>query len=161
MEVIVCLNQFNGIGFNGKIPWKSLIHDDFVNNICIGNGNNAIVMGVRTFKSMGFKPIPGIRNFIMTTNLNLYKIVRTDVVIEYNEENIGILPSIFDTVYILGGSDMYLLFEPYIKVIHAFYIHKDTPCDRFFYISLHDYCITKKKIYREPYHVITYQKYEK
>ena len=108
MKAIVCMNQHNGIGFKGGIPWKSLTYKNFVRKQVLGNGNNAVVIGRKAFKTMNYKPIHGVRNYILSCDPNIFSKVSTDVIVESNVENILFLKFIFEDVYVIGGSETFL-----------------------------------------------------
>jgi dihydrofolate reductase len=161
MKAIVFLNDLEGIGIRGRIPWKSHIYNRFVRDNIPGNGNNAVVMGRKTFRSFNSRPLFGVRNVVMTRNPRLYENISSDVMIESNQENVWLLNFIFEHVYIIGGSEIYQLFSPYIDTIHVFQIHNSFPCDTFFPISLEKYHKKNEKKYNEIYYSMTYTEYEK
>lgn len=159
MKAIVCINDINGIGYKGAVPWKSQFYMDFLKEQVLGNGNNAVVMGHRTFKSMHYRPVPGVRNYILTRDPTLSKKISGDVVVETCEENIWFLNFIFEDVYILGGSEIFALFEPYISTIYAFHIHNENVCDRFFPINLITFAENMRKNIPDPPYKMTYCEY--
>ena len=75
-NIIVAMCRNNGIGNNGKLPWH--IKDDlkYFSNLTKGDGNNAIVMGNNTWKSIinENKKSYGLNdrdNFILSYNINI------------------------------------------------------------------------------------------
>jgi dihydrofolate reductase len=52
MKAIVCMTPQGGIGYRNKIPWKSKLDLKYFREITEGNGNNAVVMGRKTFQSL-------------------------------------------------------------------------------------------------------------
>lgn len=161
MKAIVCVNEHNGIGFKGSIPWKSLTYNNFVRKQVLGNGNNAVIIGHKAFKSMNYRPVFGVRNYILSRDPNIFSKISTDVIVETNEENIWFLNFIFEEVYIIGGSETFSSLSSYIDTIHLFLIHNKNACDRFFPISLSEYYISEEEKIQEIYHTITYYKYVK
>jgi dihydrofolate reductase len=161
MKAIVCMNEHNGIGFKGGIPWKSLAYKNFVRKQVLGNGNNAVVIGRKAFKTMNYQPIFGVRNYILSRDPNIFSKVSGDVIVESNEENILFLNFIFEDVYVIGGSEIFSLLSPFVDTIHLFLIHNKNACDRFFPISLSEYHISEEKKVQEIYHSLTYYKYLK
>ena len=161
MKAIVFLNDLGGIGNRGSIPWKSHIYNRFLREHITGNGNNAVVMGRKTFRTFHSIPLPGVRNVVMTKNPRTYENISSDVMIESNQENVWLLNFIFEDVYIIGGSEIYQLFSPYINTFHVFQIHNSFPCDTFFPISLEKYHKINEKKYNEIYYSMTYTEYEK
>ena len=161
MKAIVFLNDLGGIANRGSIPWKSHIYSTFLYENIKGNGNNAVVMGRKTFRSLGSRPFTGVRNVVMTKNPRTYENICSDVMIESNEENVWLLNFIFEDVYVIGGSEIYKLLSPYINTIHVFQIHNTFPCDKFFPISLEKYEKKSERKYHEIYYSMTYTEYKK
>jgi len=146
MKAIVCMTPQGGIGYRNKIPWKSKLDLQYFREITEGNGNNAIVMGRKTFQSMNNRPLPRRRNYIMTKDASISNHYIHDVVVESNVQNIALLDIIFDDVFIIGGSEIYSLFEKFITTIYVTYIETIFPCDRYFPINLTNF---KKTIIKE------------
>lgn len=146
MKAIVCMTPQGGIGYRNKIPWKSKLDLQYFREITEGNGNNAIVMGRKTFQSMNNRPLPRRRNYIMTKDASISNHYIHDVVVESNVQNIALLDIIFDDVFIIGGSEIYSLFENFITTIYVTYIETIFPCDRYFPINLTNF---KKTIIKE------------
>lgn len=161
MKAIVCMNEHNGIGFKGGVPWKSLTYKNFVRKQVLGNGNNAVIIGRKAFKSMNYQPISGVRNYILSRDPNIFSKVSGDVIVESNEKNIFFLNFIFEDIYIIGGSEIFSLLSHHIDTIHLFVIHNKKACDRRFTIPLSDYYISEEEQIREAYHSLTYYKYLK
>jgi dihydrofolate reductase len=135
-----------GIGYRNKIPWKSKLDLKYFREITEGNGNNAVVMGRKTFQSLNNRPLPRRRNYIMSRDASISKSYMHDVVVEASVENVFLLNYLFDDVFIIGGAEIYKLFENYIDVIYVTYIETISPCDVFFPISLTKFT---KKIIKE------------
>ena len=146
MKAIVCMTPQGGIGYRNKIPWKSKLDLQYFREITEGNGNNAIVMGRKTFQSMNNRPLPRRRNYIMTKDASISNHYIHDVVVESNVQNIALLDLIFDDVFIIGGAEIYNLFEKFITTIYVTYIETIFPCDRYFPINLTNF---KKTIIKE------------
>jgi len=102
-SIIVAIGENNGIGKNGKIPWKN--KDDMTNfkNITIGKGNNAVIMGRKTYESIpkGKRPLKNRKNIIISSkeiegveNVNSLK-------------NALYKASKYNKTYIIGGEKVY------------------------------------------------------
>lgn len=148
MKAIVCMTPQGGIGYRNKIPWKSKMDLKFFREITEGNGNNAVVMGRKTFQSLNNRPLPNRRNYIMTRDASISKNFIHDVVVESSVENIFLLNFLFEDVFIIGGAEIYKMFENYITTIYVTYIDTIFPCDRFFTINLRNFT---KKIIKETF----------
>lgn len=140
MNAIVCFNSNKGIGYGGKIPWKSKIDMKYFREKTTGKGNNAIVMGYKTFASLGYTPLPNRRNYVLTRNPEFASVNHgSDVIFESSIENLVLLPTIFDEVYIIGGNETYRIFEPFYNKIFVTIIENKNKCDTFFTLGLEKY----------------------
>ena len=140
MKAFVFKNPMHGIGFNDTIPWHSKISDKYFNELTIGKGNNAVVLGYNTFKNMNYKPLPNRRNYIMTRCPDIVaESCGSDVIFESSVENIQLLEFIFDEVFIIGGESIYALFAPFFTEIYVIVIDKYTRVDSFFLLNLKEY----------------------
>ena len=73
--IVACANNY-GIGYNGELPWH--IPNDLkrFSKLTKGKGNNAVIMGRKTWDSLPVKPLPNRVNIILTSNselINKYK----------------------------------------------------------------------------------------
>jgi dihydrofolate reductase len=140
-------NQMNGIGLDSWIPWKSQIATDYFNAVTTGSGNNAVVMGCDTFKSMNFRPFANRRNYVITMFPNVVaESCGSDVIFEAHIANIRMLDSIFDEVFVIGGGTTYKLFEPFYTEIYMVMIGQYTQLDR---CSLVNLSIYEQKLIKE------------
>ena len=98
-----------------------------------------MIMGRKTFESMGCRPLKNRRNYILSSNTDMAQRYNADVVVESRMENLIILINIFDEVFVIGGNEIYELFRPYICKWYITHIHDYSQCDTFFTIDLSDY----------------------
>lgn len=94
-----------GIGLNGMIPWKNKLDLKFFKKVTTGNGNNAVVMGRKTFESIG-RTLPNRVNLVLSNSLEntdeSFEVFHTiDSLIERCEAGN------FDNVFVIGGSKIY------------------------------------------------------
>ena len=70
-NMIVAVDLNNGIGKNGTIPWK--IPDDLkrFSKLTKGSGNNAMIMGRKTWESLPKKPLPFRDNLILSSTISI------------------------------------------------------------------------------------------
>lgn len=59
-----------GIGKDGQIPWKNKTDMKWFKDVTIGNGNNAVVMGRKTWESLGKKPLKDRLNIIVSKSIS-------------------------------------------------------------------------------------------
>lgn len=140
MKAIVCMNEMKGIGYRNRLPWRLKRDLDFFREVTMGKGNNAVIMGYKTFQSMGCRSLAKRRNYIITHNpQEKIKSCGADVVFESNIQNLLMLDAIFDEVFVIGGEAIYKLFEPYYQQIYVTHIKKPCPVDTFFLVDLKSY----------------------
>jgi dihydrofolate reductase len=125
-----------GIGNVNQLPWKSKVEMDYFRKVTTGNGNNAVVMGRKTFESLKYRPLKNRRNYIFTRDATISDLFEADVIVESNIENILLLEHVFDEVYIIGGAETYRIFAPFIDTFYVTRIHNCVLCDTFFPVDL-------------------------
>lgn len=135
------MDNNGGIGKNNQLPWSYNKEDmrQFMLKTT-GNGNNSIIMGYNTFKSICEKPLPNRMNFVLTT-----KIINNDkytnlIFVSSIEELISkTLQMNYDENWIIGGQSIYNEFiknyHQWIQEIHVTRINKSYVCDTFFDIN--------------------------
>jgi len=91
LNIICAVSSNGGIGLKGKLPWhfKSDLH--FFSKIT-SQGNNAIIMGRKTWEGLPYKPLKNRYNIILTNNVE-YECKQNN-----NENNIKVLNS-FDEIF--------------------------------------------------------------
>ena len=134
--VIIAAVAANGtIGDAGKIPWH--ISDDLkrFKRLTLGH---PVIMGRKTFASLG-NPLPGRRNIVLT---------RLPSGPDQFSSLDDALKSCGDqTVFIIGGAEIYRLALPLADTLHITHVHRDVPGDTKF----PDYDKTQwQEVSREP-----------
>lgn len=120
-ECIFAHTNTNGIGTNGKLPWSSCKKDmDFFRKTTL-DGDNAIVMGSTTWKSIG-RALPGRLNVVISSTLTSDDLP-SGVCLYHNIPACirGLLKMDLDRVFIIGGASIYKQFFdiPIISKIYA------------------------------------------
>ncbi len=128
MIAVVATDEKNGIGKNNRL----LCHlPDDLKYFKSLTTNNVVIMGRKTYESIG-KPLPNRINVILSRNVGL-KIGGIEV---YNDINTLLkeLPQKYPDkrIMIIGGSEIYRLFFPYIQQIYRTLIHHVFEADAFF-----------------------------
>lgn len=134
LKMIVAHDKENGIGKNNKLPWS--IPEDLrrFSKLTRGNGNNAVIMGRKTYESIG-KLLPGRVNIVLSksistenneNNLNLKIFACKNEVMEF------IQSTHFDDVWIIGGYSVYREFFDKVKELYVTEINGNFDCDTFF-----------------------------
>lgn len=120
-----------GIGSNGKLLYK--IHEDiqWFKNKTMGG---TVVMGYKTWESIGKKPLQGRRNIVLTRN-HLSETCKEVVFTTF--ENVVKVLTTNEKIFVIGGSDIYTLFlkdvflrpnELFITLVEPENISKNIDC---------------------------------
>jgi dihydrofolate reductase len=109
MKMIVAKDLNNAIGKNNQLPWK-LSAD--LKNFKLLTTDNTILMGRKTFESIGNKPLPFRKNIVITRDKN-NSLQNVEVVYNINEAM-----EIDKNLIVIGGSEIYNLCLPYISELY-------------------------------------------
>lgn len=115
-NIIAAIDLDNCIGSDGKIPWHLSFDMKRFKAITMGH---AVVMGRKTFDSLGNKPLKGRMNIVMTRD-DTYS-HEGIVVVHSKEELINLVLDeefIEDEIFIIGGSEIYNQFIDYVDKIY-------------------------------------------
>ena len=124
-----------GIGLNGNLPWNIKEDLHYFSKLTKGDGNNAVIMGSNTYKSLKRDAgLPGRDNLILSSNEkflnndNVKAFTTIDKIIETCYANN------YDTAWIIGGASIYKQFldRNIIENCYVTLIHKVFECDTFF-----------------------------
>lgn len=111
------------IGKDNKLPWNIKTDLKFFKNITSGH---SVVMGNSTFKSLGERPLPNRKNYVLTKNeelLNAENLDNKNVIYTKNFKYFIELSKTED-VFVIGGSSIYKLFMDYADKIYRTKIDK-------------------------------------
>lgn len=108
--LVAAMDSKNGIGIGNALPWH-LPND--LKHFRWNTARKTIVMGRKTFESIGSKPLSGRRNIVMTADT------------EFKADGVEVVHSLFDLielfpnikiskeeVWVIGGAQIYALFMP-------------------------------------------------
>ena len=146
IAAILAVDLCGGIGINNTIPWKFKEDMKFFKQTTI---NKRILMGRKTFESLGSKPLKDRCNMVLTQDYQSYR----DSTIESFKHNPVLFFENFDScvdfctpfseqIVIIGGSRLYnYLFDNSIAdTIYLTRIDKKFDCDTFVTLpNLEDY----------------------
>lgn len=143
-NLIVAMCRNNGIGHMGQLPWKIPEDLQYFSRFTKGDGNNAVVMGHKTWQTLPFptgKPrgLTDRDNFVLSkTNWfdmlwNHDRLSKTFKSIEELESYIT-KNDIYEDVWVIGGAEVYKQFLDQGKIDKCYvtYIDADFECDAFF-----------------------------
>lgn len=112
---ICAVDSRNGIGNVGQLPWPRIVKD--LERFKLLTSNCIVIMGRKTFKSLK-KPLPDRINVVITSGKAHEEgnVIHCDVDIlaDYLQFDVRFRRNI----YIIGGSQIYELFLPYITVFY-------------------------------------------
>ena len=139
-KIIAAVCKGGGIGVNGELPWKIKEDLAFFSKLTKGEGNNAVIMGRKTWDSLKGRHLNKRDNLIISNNLEIEK--RLD---NPNKELIKTFNNIADTVefctqqnydqvWVIGGNSIYKEFidKNLVDVCCITYINEEYNCDTFF-----------------------------
>lgn len=118
---IVAMSQNRAIGKDNQLPWH--ISEDLKHFKKYTNGG-IVIMGRKTFESMGAKPLPNRTNFVITTNLD-YQVEDKSVIIMHNlDDALTQAASLahgkgLSTIWIIGGEKIFeqaMLFSDRLEI---------------------------------------------
>ena len=126
ITIVAAIASNNVIGKKNSLPWD--IPEDLKRFKQLTSGH-AILMGRKTFDSIG-RPLPNRTNIVMTKDTNYQK---EGIEIVFNEiEALNLIKDLNQEVFIIGGSKIYELFEPWATSLMITRVLKDFEGDAFF-----------------------------
>jgi dihydrofolate reductase len=150
-ELIVAYDKNGAIGTStsNSIPWH--VPEDLAHfrQITTETPNSVIVMGRKTFESIGSKPLKDRIHIVLTKNHALKNSNRPDIIFaeDYN------MPYLFEKfkdhrIFIIGGREIYDMFFDICKVIHISMIHVESGGDVLFPRTIDEtlFDVTKSEI---------------
>ncbi len=129
ISLIAAMGRNRVIGNKGKLPWHMPADLEYYKSKIKGK---TVVMGRKTFDSMGNKPLPNRTNIIITRDQN-YK-VEDALVVHSAEEAIKEAEKINPNqeLMVIGGSEIYKEFLPRANRIYLTIIEGEFKGDAFF-----------------------------
>jgi dihydrofolate reductase len=116
ISVIAAIAKNRAIGYQNKLIYH--IKEDMKRFQKLTTGH-PIIMGRKTFESFPRRPLPGRQNIVITRNAG-WQYPGVTVVHSVEE---AIAAAETDTVYIIGGAQVYELALPLVEVLHLTVIH--------------------------------------
>ena len=126
ITIVAAIASNNVIGQKNSLPWD--IPEDLKRFKQLTSGHT-ILMGRKTFDSIG-RPLPNRTNIVMTKDINYQK---EGIEIVFDErEALNLIKDLNQEVFIIGGSKIYELFEPWATCLMITRVLKDFEGDAFF-----------------------------
>ena len=126
ITLVAAIASNNVIGKENSLPWN--IPEDLKRFKQMTSGHT-ILMGRKTFDSIG-RPLPNRQNIVMTKDENFER--EGIKVINNFDEALELIKESNEDVYVIGGSNIYELFEPVANSLAITRILKDFEGDAFF-----------------------------
>lgn len=140
------------IGKNNKIPWHYSEDLKRFKRLTMGF---PIIMGRKTFESIGSRPLPGRENIIISTT-KTYDHVKSFQSLDNALKNIK-----SDKVFIIGGARLYREILTHADLLYITLIHKVVEGDVYFPEYRNDINSIWKETYREDYPMFSFINYER
>ncbi|QNK55211.1 dihydrofolate reductase [Paenibacillus sp. PAMC21692] len=111
ITLIAAMDRNRTIGKGNAMPWRLPAEMAFFKANTLGK---TVLMGRKTFESLGGKPLPNRRNIVLTRQTNLE--LPGSEIVHSVEEALRLIPEV-EELMIIGGSDIYAQFLPYANKI--------------------------------------------
>lgn len=137
ISIIAAIDSEMGIGKDGDIPWKSREDLALFKKTTMGH---SVIMGRKTHQSIGFT-LKGRKNIVLSRNES-YVPFKDSVAVHSKEEALMEAEAYTgktDTVFIIGGEDIYEMFKKDASELRLSYFHGDYECDTFLPISTEEF----------------------
>jgi len=132
--IIVAIDEAGGIGKDGDLPWQLYADMAHFKNITQGSGNNAVIMGRKTWDSIPdkFRPLPGRLNVVISRQTDLG--LPDDTLLANQLDDALAACQDCDEVFVIGGGAIYqqALAHPDCTTCHLTAVHGNFDCDTFF-----------------------------
>jgi len=123
ISIIAAVAENNTIGINGNLPFKQ--KDDLLRFKFLTT-NNVVIMGRKTFESMGSKPLPNRTNIVISHNAQTRQMLRLQGVVTFARLSAAIAyvqKTYTCNCYIIGGGQVYKQALPFVDRLHITKIH--------------------------------------
>ena len=133
VSIVVAMDEKGGIGVEGDLPWRLPADMRFFKELTIGNGNNAVFMGRKTWESIPdkFRPLEDRTNIVLTKSPQ--KDPKAFVVASSLDDALEKSKG-HEKVFCIGGASIYkqVLAMKECKELFITEIAKTFSCDAFF-----------------------------
>lgn len=126
ISLIAAKSENGVIGKDNKLPWDLPEDLKYFKKMTLGK---PIIMGRKTFESMGSKPLPQRENIILTHHAGL---VLPGCIIVNSVEGALAAAGSRDEVMVIGGAEIYAQFLPLATRLYLTIVHQIIDGDSFF-----------------------------
>lgn len=131
ISLVVAYDKNRGIGANGDLPWGRSLPADLANFKKVTTGKS-IIMGRKTFESIGGRPLSDRENIVISSKPTAVKGTLTAVNLS------SALALARYEIFIIGGSRVYADALPHAKTIYATEVHAAFPGADTFFAQIND-----------------------
>ncbi|MBI5412942.1 dihydrofolate reductase [Candidatus Peregrinibacteria bacterium] len=135
-SIIAAVDEKNGIGIKGKLPWRLSKDLAYFQDITTDSGKNAVIMGRTTWESLpkGSRPLKNRLNIVLTRNSDIqlpegvFKADSIDAALALAKGKNA------EQVFVIGGAQVYAqaIENPNCTRIYLTQVFGDFKCDTFF-----------------------------
>jgi dihydrofolate reductase len=126
LSIIVDIAENNAIGLNNQLLWQ--LSDDLKYFKKTTTGKT-VIMGLNTYNSLPFKPLPKRRNIVICDDKNI-KI--DNVEIAYSIDDAITMTENEDEAFVCGGASIYRQMLPFAQKLYITKVLKSFEADTFF-----------------------------
>lgn len=154
MKAIACVEKNLGLGLDGDLLVKSKKDLSRFKRLTMGY---AVVMGRKTFESLGNKPLVGRTNVVISSSLEpqddvvVFRSIDDFLTSEYNCKD----------TFVIGGSTVYRQMLPYVDELYLTEVDISLPADTFFPEFKEQFVLVEKEFSKDKDLVMEYCKYDR
>jgi len=154
-KIIVAVDDQYGIGKDNKLPWRCKEDLKHFSKTTKGKGNNAIIMGRKTWDSLNHTSLPNRDNYILSRSfLDIRDASKNTYAYTDLEKLLHICSKKkYEDIWVIGGSEIYKLFlnKNIVSELHITFISGEYDCDTFLNFDLHMWKLkTPQKVLTKP-----------
>lgn len=154
MRAIACVDKNMGLGKDGKLIVNSKKDMAYFKNKTMGN---PVVMGRKTFESMGNRPLKGRTNIVISSS----DIDNEDVVSFHSVDEFVSSKYNDDDTFVIGGSTIYAQLLPYVNEIYLTEANTTRESDVRFPDFKDDFTLVEKQYVKEDDLEMEFCKYDR
>jgi len=131
VSIAVAVSENGCIGSDGRLPWHYKEDLDWFRHLTMGN---PIIMGRKTFESIGKKPLKGRRNVVLTSDPEMAHYGVTVVSQPFTSTILQAANQDEEAreCFVIGGSAVYSLMMPVVNTMYVTKIPQKYDGDTFF-----------------------------
>jgi dihydrofolate reductase len=135
-SLVVAMDDHNGIGKANALAWHLSADLKHFAALTKGNGNNAVIMGSNTWRSIPdkFRPLPGRLNVVLSRQVDLEFPAGVLLFNSLDQALDNLETKQIDEVLVIGGAQVYAeaINHPDCQTIYLTKVFGDFQCEVFF-----------------------------